>query len=239
MITIIPAIDIIDGQCVRLTQGDYSTKKIYNSNPTDVAKQFEDQGFKRLHLVDLDGAKNKNIVNLHILESIAKNTNLEIDFGGGIKSTTDLKNTINAGASYATIGSLAATNKELVLEWISVFLPEKFIIGIDTLNEKIRIKGWLEEAKISVSELMNFYKKAGVKIFMLTDIAKDGKLEGLNLSYYKKIKMMFPGTEIIASGGVSSIHDIDALNAMKIESVVVGKAFYENKIEINELQKYL
>lgn len=237
MITIIPAIDIIDGKCVRLTQGDYSTEIVYNSNPLDIAKQFEYNGFKRLHLVDLDGAKNKGIVNIKVLEEIASKTNLEIDFGGGIKSLNDLNKVFQSGAKYATLGSYAALKKEIVKDWINIFSPEKFIIGIDILNGKVKVKGWKENASISINEMIRFYKNLEIQKFMITDISKDGKLQGLNISFYKKLKTNFPEVEIIASGGVSSIKDIKELEMSNIDGIVVGKAIYENKIDLKQLKK--
>lgn len=238
MITIIPAIDIIDGKCVRLTQGKYNTLKVYNSNPLEVARKFEEAGMKRLHLVDLDGAKGEHVINLNILEQLASKTNLEIDFGGGIKGIDDLQNVFNAGAKFATIGSLAVNKKAIVKQWIQEYGSEKFIIGIDTWNGVIKTRGWQEEAKTTLVELLQFFKSSGVRKFMMTDITRDGKLQGLDIDYYRNLKQKHPELKLIASGGVSSMHDIEALEKVSIDGVVVGKAIYENIITLDELKKY-
>lgn len=237
MIEIIPAIDIIEGKCVRLTQGDYNTSKIYNTSPIEVAKSFEDAGFERLHLVDLDGAKGNGIVNLKVLEEISSKTKLNIDFGGGIKSKNDLLSVFNAGAKYATIGSLAAKKRELVAEWIQEIGAEKFIIGIDAFNNVLRTNGWTKKSKLSLMFLIEFYKNVEVRKLMITDISKDGKLEGIDIDFYKNVINHYPNLEIIASGGVSSVSDVESLKKINISGVVIGKAIYENAITLNELKK--
>jgi phosphoribosylformimino-5-aminoimidazole carboxamide ribotide isomerase len=239
MITIIPAIDIINGKCVRLTQGDFNTSKTYNSNPLEVAKNFEDKGFKRLHLVDLEGAKSNKIINIKTLDTIASKTKLSIDFGGGIKSLNELRKVFTSGASYATLGSFAAQKKEIVKEWIEIYSPDKFIIGIDILKNKIKINGWMETADTSLNEIIEFYLNLGIKKYMITDISKDGKLSGIDCKLYKNMKKKYNELNIIASGGVSSNLDIDKLNENQIDGIVIGKAFYENRIKYNELKKYL
>jgi phosphoribosylformimino-5-aminoimidazole carboxamide ribotide isomerase len=235
---IIPAIDIIEGKCVRLTEGDYAQKKIYNEDPLEVAKAFEGIGLMRLHLVDLDGAKAGQVVNWKVLEKIANNTELKIDFGGGIKTEATLKTVLDTGASYATIGSLAVRNELLFQEWIARFGAKVFMLGADVLEEKIAIGGWLEKTEISVFDFMKSYIDKGVKQIFCTDIKKDGKLEGPSIELYQKIIEQFPALHLIASGGVSSLDDLIELEEIGCSAAIVGKAIYENKITISELANF-
>ena len=233
---IIPAIDIIDGKCVRLSKGDYNTKKIYNENPLEVAKEFEANGIQYLHLVDLDGAKSKQVINHKILESIASHTNLKIDFGGGLKSDKDLKIAFDCGASQITGGSIAANNPEIFEEWISKYGCQKIILGADCNNRKIATNGWLKESKLDVLDFIQSYQKKGVKYVICTDIAKDGMLQGTSNELYKEI-INNTNVNLIASGGVSSIKDLYLLKKMGCEGTILGKAIYEGNITLKELQK--
>jgi phosphoribosylformimino-5-aminoimidazole carboxamide ribotide isomerase len=235
---IIPAIDIIEGKCVRLTEGDYAQKKIYNEDPLEVAKAFEGIGLMRLHLVDLDGAKAGQVVNWKVLEKIANNTELKIDFGGGIKTEATLKTVLDTGATYATIGSLAVKNELLFQEWIAKFGAKVFMLGADVFEEKIAIGGWLEKTEISVFDFMKSYIDKGVKQIFCTDIKKDGKLEGPSIELYQKIIEQFPALHLIASGGVSSLDDLIELEEIGCSAAIVGKAIYENKITISELANF-
>ncbi len=235
---IIPAIDIIEGKCVRLTEGDYAQKKIYNENPLEVAKAFEGIGLMRLHLVDLDGAKAGEVVNWKVLEKIANNTALKIDFGGGIKTEAILKTVLDTGATYATIGSLAVKNELLFQEWIARFGANTFMLGADVFEEKIAIGGWMEKTEISVFDFMKSYIDKGVKQIFCTDIKKDGKLQGPSIELYQKIIEKFPALHLIASGGVSSLDDLIELEEIGCAAAIVGKAIYENKITISELASF-
>ena len=235
---IIPAIDIINGQCVRLSKGDYSTKKVYNENPLEIAKQYEFHGIEYLHLVDLDGAKTKKIVNHHVLESIATHTNLEIDFGGGIKTESTLKTVLDTGATYATIGSLAVKERAIFEQWIERFGADIFMLGADVHTEKIAVGGWLEKTEIDVYDFIGSYMNKGVTQLFCTDIQKDGKLEGPSIELYKKILQQFPTLQLIASGGVSQLKDLEELRIIGCSAAIVGKAIYENKISLKELSKF-
>ena len=235
---IIPAIDIIEGKCVRLTEGDYAQKKIYNEDPLEVAKAFEGIGLMRLHLVDLDGAKAGQVVNWKVLEKIANNTELKIDFGGGIKTEATLKTVLDTGATYATIGSLAVKNELLFQEWIARFGAKVFMLGADVFEEKIAIGGWMEKTEISVFDFMKSYIDKGVKQIFCTDIKKDGKLQGPSIELYQKIIEQFPNLQLIASGGVSSLDDLIELEEIGCSAAIVGKAIYENKITISELASF-
>lgn len=236
---IIPAIDLIDGKCVRLTQGDYDKKTIYNENPLEVAKQFESIGIKRLHLVDLDGAKKGEVVNIKVLENIASNTDLIIDFGGGIKSEESLQHVFNAGANLATIGSLAVKEPELFFDWIEKYGPGKIMLGADVNNEKIAISGWLNTTDINVYDFIKINYLKGIKKVFCTDISKDGMLQGPALDLYMKIMKEVPGLKIIASGGVSGIDDIKLLKQIGCGGVIIGKAIYEGRITIDELKDFI
>lgn len=235
MIELIPAIDLIDGKCVRLTKGDYNQKKIYNENPVEIAKGFEEMGFKRLHVVDLDGARSKHIVNVDVLKAITTETNLIVDFGGGIKSEEDIEKAFANGASMVTIGSIAVTQPELFLKWLDQYGAEKLILGADVKKGMISINGWKED---SAEQLLPFLKKYidhGVKNVLCTEISKDGTMQGPALQLYQEIMAAYPQLHLIASGGVSSNEDIIALDQAGIPAVVFGKAFYEGKINIPEL----
>lgn len=233
---IIPAIDIIEGKCVRLTQGDYDQKKIYNEHPLEVAKEFEDVGLKRLHLVDLDGAKAGSVQNWKVLETIAAKTSLIIDFGGGIKKENDVKIVFNSGAALATIGSLAVKNEFEFVKWLLTFGADKFLLGADVKEEKIAVSGWLETTDIWIYDFIQKYIEHGVQQIFCTDVSKDGKLEGPSIELYKNIISKFPKLHFIASGGVSSVKDLEDLKAIGCSGAIVGKAIYENRISIKELQ---
>ena len=235
MMEIIPAIDIIDGKCVRLTQGDYAEKKIYNEHPTEVAKQFEAAGLKRLHLVDLDGAKNGTVVNWKVLEAIAANTSLIIDFGGGIQTEQDLNLVFESGATLATIGSLSVKNEVKFLTWLNRYGADKFLLGADVKHEKIAIGGWLEQTNIGIMDFIKNYMDKGVQTVFCTDISKDGKLEGSATELYKKIISCFPTLQLIASGGVAGISDLHELEAIGCSGVIIGKAIYEKRISLDEI----
>jgi phosphoribosylformimino-5-aminoimidazole carboxamide ribotide isomerase len=233
--TIIPAIDIINGNCVRLTKGDYTQQKIYNESPLEVAKLFEDAGFKRLHLVDLDGAKAGKICNLAVLEIISSATNLVIDFGGGVKKMADVDSILNAGAAKVVIGSLAAKQPELLEEWLMEFGADHFFIGADVLNEKIKVNGWLENTNINIFEFAGRLLSLGAKEIFCTDISKDGMMEGPSFDLYKKIIEQHPEINLIASGGVSKEKDLIRLNEIGCAGVIIGKAIYENLIPLDRL----
>ena len=233
--TIIPAIDIINGKCVRLTKGDYAQQKIYNENPVEVAKQFADAGLQRVHIVDLDGAKAGKILNLGVLESIAAVTNLIIDFGGGIKNINDVSNVFSAGASIATIGSLAVKHPEIVEEWLMEFGADKFLIGADVLEEKIKISGWLEDGGIDIFTFIGKMIGLGAHNIFCTDISKDGVLEGPSVDLYKKIIEQHPEINLIASGGVTTINDVVELKAIGCSGAIIGKAIYEGNITLQQL----
>ena len=234
---VIPAIDIIDGKCVRLTNGDYSKKKVYNENPIEVAKAFEDHGFTFLHLVDLDGAKSNHIVNHKVLEVIATKTNLNIDFGGGLKSNKDLAIAFECGAKKITGGSVAVRNSSLFLEWIDIYGADKIILGSDVNGEKIAINGWLETSNQTINKFLSFYIDNGVRTTICTDVSKDGMLKGPSISLYKKI-LKQNSIDLIASGGISKIDDINQLSEIGCEGAIIGKAIYEKSISLKELEKY-
>lgn len=234
---IIPAIDIIDGKCVRLTQGDYGQKTIYNENPLEVAKQFEDAGLQRLHLVDLDGAKAGAVKNWKVLETIAGNTSMVIDFGGGIKKEEDLQIIFESGAALATIGSLAVKNETLFVQWLQQYGANKFLLGADVKDEKIAVGGWLETTEIGIYDFISKYQSHGITQLFCTDVSKDGKLEGPSTVLYKNIIEQFPSLHFIASGGVSSLDDLYALQEIGCSGAIVGKAIYENRISLNDLKK--
>ena len=234
---IIPAIDIIDGKCVRLTQGDYDQKTIYHESPLEVAKEFEEAGLQRLHLVDLDGAKAGAVQNWKVLETIAKKTFLQIDFGGGIKTEADLQKVFDAGARFATIGSLAVKNPEIFSNWLQKYGPEKFLLGADVKGEMIAVSGWLETSEELVYDFIQQYLDKGIHQLFCTDISKDGKLEGPSISLYKEIIRKFPSLYFIASGGVANVDDLYQLKEIGCKGVIVGKAIYEGRITLQELGK--
>ncbi|GAB3360145.1 1-(5-phosphoribosyl)-5-[(5-phosphoribosylamino) methylideneamino]imidazole-4-carboxamide isomerase [Arachidicoccus ginsenosidivorans] len=235
---IIPAIDLIDGKCVRLTQGDYNQKTIYNENPVEVAKSFEAAGLNRLHLVDLDGAKAGKVTNWQVLENIAAATDLTIDFGGGIKTEEDVKIVLNSGARFATIGSIAVKNESLFTEWLDKYGPDQFLLGADVKNSLITIGGWLETTELSVFDFIKKYRDKGIQNIFCTDVSKDGLLQGPSLVLYKEIISKFPDLHFIASGGVSSMEDLSALADYGCAAAIVGKAIYEGKVTLDELSKF-
>jgi phosphoribosylformimino-5-aminoimidazole carboxamide ribotide isomerase len=238
-IEIIPAIDLIDGKCVRLSQGDYNQKTVYNENPLEVAKMFEAAGIRRLHLVDLDGAKAKHIVNHKILEEIATNTKLIIDFGGGLKSDEDLEIAFNSGASMVTGGSIAVKQRDTFLKWLEKYGAEKIILGADAKNGNIAVSGWLETTELPVIEFISEYHKNGILKVISTDISRDGMLSGPAFDLYSEILKTLSEVEIIASGGIATMDDILKLNEMGVPGVIVGKAIYENRITLEEIERFI
>ncbi len=235
---IIPAIDIIEGKAVRLSKGDYDTKKVYNENPLEVALQFEDAGLKRLHLVDLDGAKAGEVKNWKVLESIAGKTALQIDFSGGISNDKALSITFNSGAAYAAIGSVAVKNEALLLQWFGAYGVEKFILGADVLDERIQIKGWTEATNVNIIDFIKNYAAKGVQQFFCTDISKDGLLQGSATDLYKKILDEVEAIQLIASGGVSAMKDLEELRDIGCAGAIVGKAIYEGRIQLQSLSNF-
>ena len=235
---IIPAIDIINGQCVRLTKGDYSTKKVYNENPLEVAKMFEDIGIKHLHVVDLDGAKAHHIINHKILETIATKTRLKVDFGGGLKSDEDLKIAFESGANQITGGSIAVKKPSQFLNWLETYGSDKIILGADCLDQKIAIQGWQEESDKEVIEFIKDYVKKGISYVICTDIAKDGMLQGPSYDLYKTIINTVTPVKLIASGGISNFDELPKLADLGCEGVIIGKAIYEGNISLKQLETY-
>jgi phosphoribosylformimino-5-aminoimidazole carboxamide ribotide isomerase len=235
---LIPAIDLIDGKAVRLTQGDYSQKKIYNAQPLDVAKQFEDAGLTRLHLVDLDGAKAKQVVNYKVLEAIAGQTRLHVDFGGGIQSNDDLRIAFECGARQVTGGSVAVKNPELFASWLQTYGGERIILGADARNEKIAVSGWEEGTDRWVYDFAREWTERGARYTISTDVAKDGLLQGPSFDLYKKLQEQVPNLHIIASGGVSEMGDVEKLAEMNLFGVIIGKAIYEGRISLRQLTDF-
>ena len=234
---IIPAIDIIDGNCVRLEQGNYDKVTLYHKEPLEVAKKFEDAGLRRLHLVDLDGAKAGSIKNWKVLETVAGKTSLIIDFGGGIKTEKDVAIVFDSGAAFATVGSIAVKNEEELVKWLLKFGIDKFLLGADVKNEKITVSGWQQETKIWVYDFIEKYINQGVKQIFCTEISRDGKLEGPAVDLYKNIISKFPELFFIASGGVSSVKDLEDLRNIGCKGAIVGKAIYEKRITLDDLKK--
>lgn len=232
---IIPAIDIIGGKCVRLSQGDYNKKEIYNDSPVEVAKQFEGAGLHRLHIVDLDGAKSGSIKNLKVLENVSSATRLKIDFGGGVKNIKDVSDIFSAGAQMVTIGSLAVKHFKILEEWLIEFGEDKFFIGADVLNEHIKIHGWIEDGGINIFDFLSDMTSLNIQNIFCTDISKDGMMKGPSVDLYKKIIQQFPQINLVASGGVSSINDIDNLKNIGCKGVIIGKAIYEGKLNLSQL----
>lgn len=235
---IIPAIDIIGGKAVRLTQGDYNQKTEYNNDPLAVAQAFESAGIDRLHVVDLEGAKASKPTNLSVLEAISKGTELKIDFGGGVKSNASIQEVLEAGAHQVTAGSIAVKDKSLVKEWVAQYGPETIILGADVQNEKIAINGWQEDSGIDLFEFLSEYVELGISYCICTDVSKDGLLQGPSFGLYKKIMEVFPSLKLIASGGVSSMEDLDRLEQMGTYGTIVGKAYYEGRISLEELASF-
>lgn len=238
MIQIIPAIDIIDGKCVRLTQGDFSQKKEYKGHPVDLAKAYEDAGLKRLHLVDLDGARQKKVVNYKTLEKIAGQTRLHIDFGGGIQSDDDIRIAFDCGAAQVTGGSVAVKQPDLFEHWLKTYGADRIILGADAKNEKIAVSGWEETSQLWIYDFLEKYVEKGVKYTISTDVAKDGLLQGPSFDLYRQVQDRVPGLHVIASGGVSSLDDIYKLDEMKLYGVIVGKAIYEGRVTLADLQPF-
>lgn len=238
-ITIIPAIDLIDAKCVRLSQGDYSQKTIYNENPLEVAKMFEDAGIERLHLVDLDGAKAKHIVNYKVLETIARKTSLIIDFGGGLKTDGDLRVAFESGAQMVTGGSIAVKDRETFIYWIEKYGAGRIILGADAKDKKIAVSGWQEVSELPILDFIGSYTSEGIQQVISTDIARDGMLSGPSTELYRDILEKFPGLGLIASGGISSMEDIRLLNKLGVPGVITGKAIYENRISLKEIKKFI
>jgi phosphoribosylformimino-5-aminoimidazole carboxamide ribotide isomerase len=253
---IIPAIDIIEGKCVRLSKGDYDTKKIYNENPLEVAKEFEAHGIRHLHLVDLDGAQSRHIVNYAVLEEIASNTSLKIDFGGGLKSDDDLRIAFESGASQVTGGSIAVKDKDIFLGWLSKHGPDKIILGADAMNENIAVAGWQEASEEKLIPFIQKYQKAGIQYVICTDISKDGMLQGPSIDLYKKIlektsvtkttvglsgveDEQVAGIKLIASGGVAEYNDLQRLQDIGCEGAIIGKAIYENRISLKQIEQFI
>ena len=239
MIRIIPAIDIIDGKCVRLSEGDFDRKTVYDQDPLNVAKRFEDAGVTHLHLVDLDGARLKKIVNRTILERIASNTKLKIDFGGGIQSNQDLKTAFESGAHQVTAGSIAVNDEPTVLQWLEEYGSDKIILGADSKEGKIAVSGWTEVTNIDLYRFLSKYVDRGIRYSICTDVTKDGLLQGTNLNMYRTIKQRLPQLFLIASGGVTQLDEIEHLDQIGVNGVIIGKALYEGKIELSQLKDYL
>jgi phosphoribosylformimino-5-aminoimidazole carboxamide ribotide isomerase len=232
---IIPAIDVIDGKCVRLTQGDYAQKKVYNENVLEVAKAFENAGLKYLHLVDLDGAKAGKVVNWNVIQKVCSDTDLTVDFGGGVKTEEELMRLFDLGIKQVNLGSISVKNPSLVQEWIKKIGAEKIILSADVKNEKIAVGGWLEDSSIPLTDFVGDYLKKGIRYVTCTDISTDGMLQGPNIALYEKLLMTFPSVKLIASGGVSGMHDIEKLKATGVDGVIVGKAIYEGRVALEEL----
>ena len=235
---IIPAIDIIDGKCVRLTEGDYAQKTIYNEDPLEVAKAFEAAGIQRLHLVDLDGAKAGAVKNWKVLESIALNTKLVIDFGGGIKTNDDVALVFERGATLATIGSMAVANPTLFLSWVDVYGADRFFLGADVKDNCIAVNGWMQTSNIAIDSFISDYLAQGISNIFCTDVSKDGRLEGPSTALYQSLIQLFPNLNLVASGGVSSLQDLETLKAIGCAGAIVGKAIYENRISLESLQQF-
>lgn len=239
MIELIPAIDIIDGKCVRLSQGDYNTRKVYNENPLEVAKEFEANGIRRLHVVDLDGAKSSHVVNYRVLDMIASRTSLIIDFGGGIKTDEDLLIAFENGAQMVTLGSIAVKKPDLFKKWLQQYGSEKIILGADVKDNHISINGWKEESQQELMPFLTDYTNEGVRKVLCTDISRDGMLQGPSIELYKRMMKEFPEMHLIASGGVSCLQDIIDLDEARIPAVVFGKALYEGRITLKDLNRFM
>jgi phosphoribosylformimino-5-aminoimidazole carboxamide ribotide isomerase len=233
---LIPAIDILGGKCVRLTRGEYDSATVYDGSPLDMARRFEDHGFSFLHLVDLDGAREKHVVNYRVLEKVAGNTSLKIDFGGGIKSEEDIRIAFECGAWQVNIGTLAATDRQLFLSWLSSYGPEKIILGADSAGNKIMVSGWEEGTNLDIIEYIRAYRECGVKYVVCTEISRDGMLTGPATDLYKRI-LETADVSLIASGGISSLADLEMLISTGCEGAIIGKAIYEGKIQLKELAK--
>ena len=236
---IIPAIDLIDGKCVRLTQGDYQQKKEYSSDPVAVARRFEDQGIRRLHLVDLDGAKQKKVVNLHVLENIATHTQLAVDFGGGVQSDEDLQRVLDAGAQQVTGGSIAVRQPAVFAKWLTRYGADKIILGADAHHRKVAISGWQEQVTTDVVDFISDYQQRGVQYVICTDVAKDGLLQGPSLELYEEIRTKIPTVRLIASGGITTVDDLRQLQRLGVHGAIIGKALYEGNLTLSDLTEFL
>ncbi|MCK4560194.1 MAG: 1-(5-phosphoribosyl)-5-[(5-phosphoribosylamino)methylideneamino]imidazole-4-carboxamide isomerase [Calditrichia bacterium] len=239
MIRIIPAIDIIEGKCVRLSEGDFDRKKVYDQDPVNVAQRFEEAGVSHLHLVDLDGARQKKIVNWTVLEKIASKTDLQIDFGGGVQSDQDLRTAFDCGAQQITAGSIAVKEESVVLQWLEEYGSEKIILGADSKEGKIAVSGWTEITVLNLHRFLSKYVDRGIRYAICTDVTKDGLLQGTNLNMYRAIKQKLPHLFLIASGGVTQIDEIESLDRIGVNGVIIGKALYEGQIELSQLKDYL
>jgi phosphoribosylformimino-5-aminoimidazole carboxamide ribotide isomerase len=239
MMRIIPAIDIIDGKCVRLSQGDYNQKRVYNENPLEVAKQFQDAGLTHLHLVDLDGAKAGKIINWKVLEKITSATNLTVDVGGGVKTEEDLKVVLNCGAKQVNIGSLAVSEPQIVLNWLAQYSADVIILSADVKGTKVAVSGWLKDSGVELNDLISQFTNEGLRYAVCTDISKDGMLQGPSFDLYKQLLTDFPKLRLIASGGVAEMDDLYALREIGVNGVIVGKAIYEGRIRLNELSRMI
>ncbi len=236
---IIPAIDIIDGKCVRLVKGDYNRLTVYADDPLEVAKRFEDHGIRYLHLVDLDGARTGKVVNAGVLEKIATHTSLHIDFGGGVKSDADIQTVFDSGASQVTAGSMAVKNPEKVIEWLYIYGPEKIILGADVKDGQIAVSGWRESGNVDLWNFLESYYRQGIRHVISTDVSKDGMLQGPAIDMYRRIIERFPRLQVIASGGVTTLEDVEKLRQTGVAGVIIGKAIYENKITLKDLERYV
>jgi len=239
MMTIIPAMDIIEGQCVRLTKGDFDTKKVYDNDPVAVAKRFEDHGVSRLHMVDLDGAKNKKVINSAVLEAVANQTNLQIDFGGGVQSDEDIQKVFDSGAQQVTAGSISVKDPEIVQSWVHKYGSEKIILGADVKDKKIAISGWQEKTSLNIDDFIEERLSLGFKYVICTDISRDGVLEGPAIKLYNDLKKRFNAIFLIASGGVGNVDDLNRLAKIGADGVIIGKALYEGRIKLEELKPFL
>lgn len=236
---LIPAIDIMDGKCVRLSKGDFNKKTVYSNNPLEIAKAFEDTGIKRLHIVDLDGANGASLKNIFILENIAANTSLVVDFGGGLKTTGDIKNVFNAGASIVSLGSVIIKSPDLFSQWVHEYGPDKFLPGADVLDKKIRISGWKENTDVNIFQLIQNLTMLNINTIFCTDISKDGMMQGPSVNLYKEILKKFTSLNLIASGGISCYDDLLTLQAAGCSGAIIGKAFYEGKITSKQIKEFL
>ena len=239
MVEIIPAIDIIDGRCVRLSQGDYAQRKVYDASPVDMAKRYADCGVKRIHVVDLDGAKSASPQNLKTLERMAVGAAVEIEWGGGLKSEEALRAIFDYGATYAIVGSVAAQRRELFAEWLQMFGGDKMILGADVRNGKVSVNGWLEDLAISIEELIDGFLPYGLNQVICTDITKDGMLEGPSFGLYTDLQSQYESVDFTVSGGIASMADIERAEELKLRKVIVGKAIYENRITLKEIEQWL